>query len=328
MTAYDVALLDLDGVVYLGRQPIPGVADALSAARSAGMHLAFVTNNASRTPDQVAKLLADLGVEADPGEVVTSAQAGARMLAERLPAGAKVLVTGADALRREVTSRGLRVVEDSSDEPDAVVQGFSPDIGWRDLAEACVAIRQGAFYVATNRDETVPSPRGPLPGNGSLVGLVAKVTGVEPTVAGKPHPALHLESVERTGAVTPLIVGDRLDTDIEGANRAGCASLLVFTGVTDAAQLMAAPPHLRPHYIARDVGGLLVNHPAPRRQGDRWECGGWTVAVASGTASLSGAGESLDAIRALANAAWADGIERTTASGDEPARALSEWNLA
>jgi glycerol 3-phosphatase-2 len=140
---YDTALLDLDGVVYLTEEPVPEAAASLAAARAAGMHLEFVTNNASRSPVAVARLLGEVGVQADPGEVVTSAQAAAALLAEKLAPGSPVLVLGTDALSDELSGLGLRPVRLAEDKPVAVVQGYSPDIGWRQLAEAAVALRSG-----------------------------------------------------------------------------------------------------------------------------------------------------------------------------------------
>jgi HAD superfamily hydrolase (TIGR01450 family) len=303
---YDTALLDLDGVVYLQEHPVPEAAAALAAARAAGMRLEFVTNNASRRPDAVVRLLNEVGVQANPAEVVTSAQAAAALLAERLPAGAAVLVVGAPALGEELAEVGLRPVALAQEAPQAVVQGFSPDIGWPQLAEGAVALRAGALWVATNTDATFPSPRGPLPGNGSLVAALATATGRRPDeIVGKPHPRLHQESVRRSGAVRPLVVGDRLDTDIEGAVNGGSDSLLVLTGVTTPAELLAAPPGARPTYVAADLRGLLESHPEPMLTSDATiHCGGWTVDVDAGFPRLGGSGIAIDALRALCAAAW------------------------
>ncbi len=275
---YDVALLDLDGVVYLGPDAVPHAPDALESAREAGMRLAFVTNNAARTPAAVARHLSELGISAEPDEVVTSAQAAAHVLADRLPSGARVLVLGDDGLFEALRERGLEPVLSAEDAPAAVVQGYSPTLGWRQLAEGAVAINRGLPWVATNLDRTVPSARGPLPGNGSMVAALQHATGHDPDIAtGKPDPTMHLESVERTGAKRPLIVGDRLDTDIEGAVRAECASLLVFTGVTTAADLLAAPESRRPTYLGLDLRALLREQPVVERSGERTRCGRWVA---------------------------------------------------
>lgn len=303
---YDVALLDLDGVVYLAEQPVPGAAEALAAARKRGMRLAFVTNNASRTPDQVAALLGRVGVPAEPAEVVTSAQAAAHYLADRLPAGSAVLVLGTTGLIDAVTERGLRPVFSADDQPAAVVQGFFPDITWRNLAEAALAIRHGAYWLATNLDATVPSPRGALPGNGALVAALQHAIGRPPAAAtGKPDPAMHAESVERSGAQSPIVVGDRLDTDIEGATRVGCPSLLVLTGVTDAAMLLAAAPEHRPDYLGRDLSALLQPQPPVTREaGEELRCGSATVRPDGPELELAGVTDELDGLRALTVAAW------------------------
>jgi glycerol-1-phosphatase len=307
VSRYDVALLDLDGVLYRGEEAIPDAPAAVEKAVAGGMRLAFVTNNASRSPQMVAEHLRRLGVSAAPGDVITSAQAAARVLAGRLPPGARVLVVGTESLAREVTSVGLGLAATAQDAPAAVVQGYSPDTGWRLLAEAVVAVRSGALWVATNTDLTLPSERGPLPGNGAFVAVVQLATQAAPLVAGKPEPAMHHEMMQRTGAQRPLIVGDRLDTDIEGATRAGVESLLVLTGVTTPAQLLHAPPPHRPTYLAAGLAGLLATHPAPRPDGDGgWRCGRFAASADHGVLRLTGDGEDdADALRALCACAWA-----------------------
>ena len=333
---YDVALLDLDGVVYIGADEVPGAAAALAAARREGMRLAFVTNNASRPPRTVAAHLSGLGIPATPSEVITSAQAAAHYLAERLPSGSRVLVVGTTGLVEALTERGLVPVSTADDDPAAVVQGYSADTDWRMLAEGAVAIRRGLPWIATNLDATVPSPRGPLPGNGALVAALQHATGVTPTATGKPDPTMHRETVERSGGRHPLVVGDRLDTDIEGANAVGCASLLVLSGVTTAAALLTAAETYRPGYIARDLGGLLVTHPAPVVAEGRVKCGGWTVTARRDRLHLAGSADGsadasrdrgLDALRALCVAAWANAVTSCVADDAAAAAALAELGL-
>ncbi|UOY02657.1 HAD-IIA family hydrolase [Blastococcus sp. PRF04-17] len=337
---YDVALLDLDGVVYVGPHAVPGVPDVLVSASAAGMRLGFVTNNAARTPDQVAAHLAELGVPAEPADVITSSQAAASVVAQLLGPAAKVLAVGGPGVAAALREAGLAVVERAEDDPVAVVQGYGPQVGWVQLSEAVVAVRNGARHVATNTDATVPSPRGPLPGNGAMVGVVSAVTGVRPLVTGKPDPAMHAECVRRTAARRPLVVGDRLDTDIEGARRAGAASLLVFTGVTDPATLLRAAPEQRPDLLAPDAAGLLVPHPAVAADGGAWRCGSWTVRSAEGDDVLllaapgdAHGGDGLDGLRALCVAHWsrhsdAGAAVRVVATDDASARALHRWGLA
>ena len=276
---YDAALLDLDGVVYLGGTPIPGAASALAAASDRGMKLAYVTNNASRTPHAIAAQLVAMGIAATATDIVTSAQAAAHLLADRLPAGSAVLVVGGAGLRLAVRERGLSPVTSAAVGPLAVVQGYSPHIDYGLLAEAALAIDAGALYVLSNADATLPTPRGQQPGNGSLAQVLIHATGRQPVVAGKPEPPLHAESVERVGAKRPLVVGDRLDTDIEGAVRGGADSLLVLTGVTRPADLLLAPAQRRPSYVAADLTGMNVSHPEVTATDGRFSCGGWTAAA-------------------------------------------------
>jgi glycerol-1-phosphatase len=324
---YDAALLDLDGVVYLGGSAIPGAADALADAAKRGMKLAYVTNNASRSPNAIAAQLTGMGVSATAADIVTSAQAAAHVLADQLPAGAPVLVVGGTGLRLAVRDRGLRPVTTAAERPLAVVQGYSPGIGYGLLAEAAIALNAGAFYVASNADATLPTPRGPQPGNGSLVQVLVHATGRQPVIAGKPEPPLHAESVQRVGAKRPLVVGDRLDTDIEGAVRGGSDSLLVLTGVSRPADLLLASPVRRPSYVAPDLSGLNSGHPEITRSGvgldgggfdgGAFSCGGWTAAAtapgADGWLTVSGAGAWIDGLRALCAAAWAAGPPAGTA---------------
>jgi glycerol 3-phosphatase-2 len=255
---YDLIIFDLDGVIYLIDKPIPGAAETVERLHAAGMPIAYVTNNASRRAADVAALLTGMGVPAKPDEVLTSAGASAVMLAARLPAGAPVLVVGADALRAEIQDAGLTPVNTFEDKPAAVVQGYGPDVGWRILAEAALSVRAGALWMVTNTDRTLPSTRGPLPGNGSLIAVLQTALDREPdVVVGKPRPALFTTAAEQAGARRPLVVGDRLDTDIEGAVSAGMDSLLVLSGITDRAQLLAAPAQRRPTFVAADVTALF-----------------------------------------------------------------------
>src|SRR5215472_8036868 len=347
---YDVALLDLDGVVYSGPEPITGAATALAAAREAGMRLAFVTNNASRSPSAIAEQLRRLGVPAASSDVVTSAQAAATLIASRFPPGSPVLVAGAMGLRLALRERGLRPVSVAADRPVAVAQGYAPDMSYGLLAEAGVAVRDGAFYVATNSDSTLPTPRGPQPGNGSLLQVIITATGKQPVVAGKPETPLHAEAIARTGAKRPLVVGDRLDTDIEGAVRGGADSLLVLTGVTTPLDAVLAPVSQRPTYLAADLGGLLGPQPPVGPRGARgdgdggvadplraaanqgrdatastFRCGGWGAQRPAGSAplKLTGHGAWIDGLRALCAVAWSS--QQITAEMADPAmKALGE----
>ncbi|GAA4940575.1 HAD hydrolase-like protein [Streptomyces heliomycini] len=308
--AYDTALLDLDGVVYAGGSAIVHAVESLATARAGGMRLAYVTNNALRTPDTVAAHLTELGIPAEAGDVITSAQAVARLVAEQVPRGARVLVIGGEGLRVALRERGLAPVESADDDPVAVVQGYGgPELPWGRLAEASYAVARGLPWFASNTDLTIPSGRGIAPGNGAAVEVVRIATGAEPQVAGKPLPPMHRETVLRTGAERPLVVGDRLDTDVEGAFNGEVDSLLVLTGVTDGARLLAAPPQHRPTYVDADLRGMLTGQPEVARAGDGFRCGGWTATAGAGELELEGDGGALDGLRALCAAAW-------TAAGD------------
>ncbi|MEO3975474.1 HAD hydrolase-like protein [Streptomyces sp. CAU 1734] len=328
MTAYDTALLDLDGVVYAGGEAIGYAVGSLLAARSAGMRLAYVTNNALRPPDAVAEHISELGVATEAADVINSAQAVARLISEQLPAGSRVLVIGGEGLRVALRERGLEPVESAEDDPAAVVQGYGgPELPWGRFAEACYAIARGVPWFASNTDLTIPGARGIAPGNGAAVEVVRIATGAEPQVAGKPLPPMHRETILRTGAVRPLVVGDRLDTDIEGAFNGGVDSLLVLTGVTDAALLLAAPPEHRPTYVDADLRGMLTGQPEVTEASGGFRCGGWTASARGGELTLDGAGDGspLDGLRALCAAAWThagDGV-----CGLDAGKALSRLGL-
>jgi len=305
---YDCAMLDLDGVVYVGPNAVPGAPEALEQVRATGMTLAFVTNNAARPPEAVAAQLVGLGVAATPSDVVTSAQAAAHLLESEVGTGARVLVVGGEGLLAALHERGLVPVTSANDEPVAVVQGFHPSVDWKMLAEATYAISAGATWVASNLDLTVPTARGIAPGNGSLVAVVQAAVGRGPdAVAGKPYRPLFDETVERVGSERPLMVGDRLDTDIEGARNAEADSLLVMTGVTDTERLCNAAPRQRPDYVARTLDGLSLPHPPVTRVDDHWRCGEWSAVVDRGRLHVDGPGGSDgsgDGLRVAAAASW------------------------
>ena len=305
---YDLALVDLDGVAYKGHEPIVHASDSLTAARGRGMRLVFVTNNASREPGSVADQLTGLGIATEPAEVMTAAQAAAQLLRTRLPEGAKVLVVGGAGLLTAVREAGYQVVTSADDEPDAVAQGFAPEVGWNQLAQAAYAIERGAWHVASNLDLSIPTAHGIAPGNGSLVAAVRAATGVTPDSAGKPAPTMYHMAVERAGAREALVVGDRLDTDLAGARSGGFAGLHVLTGVNSARDDVLAVPGERPHFIGADLRSLLEAHPEPRAAAEGWwTCREASARVVDGALEL-GRGSStddLDVVRAACAAAWA-----------------------
>ena len=301
--AHDLVMFDLDGVVYVGGEAIDGVAERIERVRDAGRHVAFVTNNASRTPDKVAEKLVGVGVEASATDVVTSAQAVARLLAEEHGPGAKVLMLGGEGLRVALLEAGLEPVA----EPEgavAVASGYGPDVRWRDIMRVSVLVRDGLPYVASNADMTIPTPYGLAPGHGVLVRTISGFAGVEPTVAGKPERPLMEETVRRVGGDRPIMVGDRLDTDIEGAHAIDVPSLLVLTGVSWLEDLAAATPELRPTYISPTLEGLFEPHPVPATSEAGVQLGGWTATVEDGRLQVAGEGGDADWWRVAATACW------------------------
>ena len=326
---HDVLLLDLDGTVYLGQVVIPHVPESLAAAATRGARSLFVTNNASRSPADVAASLNGMGVPARPQDVLTSPEAAATMLAASHPAGSPVLVVGAPALADAVRSVGLVPVRAAAEEPVAVVQGHSPDTGWRELAEASIALRAGVDWVACNVDSTLPTDRGLLPGNGAMVAALVTATGREPRVAGKPNRPLLDEGVRRVGGHRPLVVGDRLDTDIEAGVNAAMPTLFVLTGVSTAADLLVAPPARRPTHVAFDLRGLVdVDRAVAMTDTDGWsvESHG-DVLVLTATGDEDSERTQLTALAALAGAAWRSGLSAVRAGDSRARRVLTRLRL-
>jgi len=271
---YDALLFDLDGVLFRGESPIPFAAQAVAGARNV-VNVVFVTNNASRSAAEVVAHLAGVGVEASPAEVLTSAQAAAALLCAELPAESSILIVGGTSLADEISRVGLQPVHFAKDSPVAVVQGFHPDVNWRQLAEGAAAVAAGARWIATNLDMTVPTAAGIAPGNGALASTITIATGVTPESVGKPGPAMVTEAIARTAARKPLMIGDRLDTDIAAANAAGIDSLVVLTGVSGLRDLRDAPAHLRPTFIGRDLRALARPVVVVDHARDYSECNGW-----------------------------------------------------
>ena len=310
---YDVALLDLDGTAWAGDQTIDHAADAVLASRERGMKSAFVTNNAMRTPQQVADKLNAMGFEATPDMVMTSAMDAAANMAEELEEGAKVFMIGGEGLRQALAENGFTVVASADDEPVAVVQGLDKQVDWSTLSEGAFAIQRGAAYYATNLDATLPEERGQALGNGALVRAIRHATGKRPVAAGKPEASIYQRGARRVGGERPLAVGDRLETDIMGAVNARVPAMHVLTGVHGAQDVLRAPRGQRPSFLARDMRGLLEAHPGPKHHRDgTWTCGFSQVAKATRSGALTlddielvdGQAVTIDSYRALAAAAW------------------------
>ncbi|PPB50289.1 haloacid dehalogenase [Arthrobacter pityocampae] len=315
--AYDGVLADLDGVVYAGPHAIPGATAALERLAGEGKSLAYVTNNASRSSEQVAAHLRELGAPARADQVFGSALAGAELLAGLVPDGSSVLVVGSEALAECVREQGLVVVGSAKDEPAAVIQGFSPTLGWKDLAEAAYAVAGGAVWVATNTDLSIPQERGIAPGNGTLVAAVTSATGKSPAVAGKPEAALFLTAARHSGVERALVVGDRLDTDILGGNRAGLATALVLTGVDSGRTALGARAEERPDYLLASLSELYEEYPAVTVDGAAATCNMSTARASESEVVVSGREDDVDSWRAACAAWWA--VHPDTATAAAPA---------
>lgn len=315
---FDCLLLDLDGVIYRGPHEVRGAVEALTIRVSAGQPCVYVTNNASRTAGAVADHLRGFGLELDDSDVVTSPQAAVALLPAFVDPGSAVLVIGGVGIESVLMEQGYRPVRSLSEGPAAVMQGFSPQITWADLAEAAYAVESGLPWIATNPDLTFPTERGLAPGNGSLVAAVANAVARQPdAIAGKPEPPLLQEALRRCGCTSGLMIGDRIDTDIRGGSAVGIPTLLVLTGVHGVADLLAATGPDRPDFVGMDLGVLNEPYPQVRieqtAEGTAASCEGFTCRVDhTGGVHLTGAGRWIDAVRALAGvfeAARAEGVE-------------------
>lgn len=302
----DTLLFDLDGVVYAGAHAIPDAVEAI--IRAGETHrIGYLTNNASRTTEQVAAHLRELGLPATAEQVVSSPQAAVRVLTERLAPGARVLVIGGDGLRDVVACAGFALVTSADDAPAAVVQGFSPTLGWADLAEASFALRgTDVLWVATNMDWTIPVARGIAPGNGTLVSAVHTAAGRMPDlVAGKPERALFDLARDRFESHAALMIGDRLDTDIAGARRAEMRSVHVLTGIDRPKQLLAARPEERPDFVLASLSQLFEPYPQIEQLRSGWSAGDALVKVDGADVRIVRAGsDPLNLLRAACAAIW------------------------
>ncbi|MFM6939143.1 MAG: HAD-IIA family hydrolase [Rhodoluna sp.] len=311
---YDTLLADLDGVIYEGNNAIGGAVSSVNAIQAGGASVGYVTNNSSRKAETIAEQLTGFGLHCAPEDVIGSATTGVELLATMVPKGAKVLVVGGEGLRSKVAESGFIVVDKADDDPAAVIQGFAPDVAWVHLAEASFAIQRGAKWVATNSDWTIPREGGLAPGNGTLVSAVHTAVGQLPVVAGKPEPAIFHTALRHFGSQNALFVGDRLDTDITGANRAGIDSALVMTGVATRKEVLGAKPECRPTYIIGDMTELLAPYAHPSKTKRGFSCGSAEIELLGNRIIVShGDPRSLDALRAAAAVIY---------SADQPIYAL------
>jgi glycerol 3-phosphatase-2 len=305
---YDALLADLDGVVYEGGKPIAHAVESISRLQSEGVRVGYVTNNSSRKPQTIAEQISAYGIDVSAEDVVSSGQTGVELLATLVEPGSKVLVVGGEGLRNYTEQAGFQLVSDSSEHPDAVIQGFSPDLGWKDLAEAAYSIQNGAKWVATNSDWTIPQEGGIAPGNGTLISAVHTAVGQLPLVAGKPEVAIFETAKRRFASASPLFVGDRIDTDILGANRAGIDSVLVLTGISKPKELLACGADSQPTFVIADLRELLVPYVQPKKtkfgfslRGSEVELLGTRVRVTAGDP------RGIDALRCACAVIWSSG---------------------
>jgi HAD superfamily hydrolase (TIGR01450 family) len=305
---YDLLLADLDGVVYEGTVAIDKAVDSINEISAREINVGYVTNNSSRKPETIVEQLAGFGLNCKPEHIISSGQTAVELLQTKISQGAKVLVVGGEGLRARVSSGGFEIVASSDEKPEAVIQGFSPDVSWRDLAEAAYSIQNGAIWVATNNDWTLPQEKGLAPGNGTLVGAVHTAVGQLPIVAGKPEPAIFQTALDVFKSQDALFVGDRLDTDMLGANRAGLASVLVLTGVSSRKDVLAAKVEERPTYIIASMDELLNEYQAPQKTKHGWSCGKASVELLGDKVLVTeGDPQSIEALRAACNVIWNSG---------------------
>ena len=301
LKAHDSLLLDLDGTVWEGGQPLQCVVDVIN---SCGVPAVYVTNNASRSPQAVSEMLREIGLHSDAEHVVTSAQAALVLMGAEIPAASKVLIIGADSFRALARDAGYEVVNSADDKPAAVLQGMDKSVGWEQLSEAAYAINNGAKFYASNLDTSLPTERGFAVGNGALVGAVAAATGVEPISAGKPEPAMFTYAAKKIGSKKPLAVGDRLNTDIAGGNTAAMDTFHVLTGVSGELELIEAPVEHRPTFVGAGFHELSLPTAVakPSAQGDfRARVDGYDIVLQGGNPKST----SIQALRTVLEVAWA-----------------------
>jgi 4-nitrophenyl phosphatase len=257
---YDCVLLDLDGVIYRGDELIPEAERTVRELRSMGIRVAFLTNNSSRTPDQIADKLHDLGLDVSAGEIVSSAVSTADLLGRR--GGGTAFVIGEEGLTTALGDAGLEILDGDAERADWVVVGLDRSADYQRLTRACLLVERGARLVATNPDASFPVPDGLWPGAGALLSLVTQTTGADAEIVGKPRAPLFETALDRAGGGRPLVVGDRIDTDIAGAAALRWDSVLVLSGVSSREDAERAEP--APTYVGKDLS-ILLEDAEPRR---------------------------------------------------------------
>lgn len=251
-------ILDMDGVIWRSDTPIGDLPAIFKRIEERGMKYVFATNNGTKTPDQYVSTLANLGVNVDASQVVTSALGVAHMLAQRFPRGSKAFMIGEDGIRQALEEKGFEILStENAQEAEFFVIGIDRQINFEKMREATLLVRRGVPFYATNPDKTFPTPRGEIPGAGAWISVITTATNIEPIYAGKPFPYLMELSLERLGAKKEetLVVGDRLETDIAAGQAVGCLTALVLSGVSTREQSEAWKPKI--DFIANDLSGLI-----------------------------------------------------------------------
>ena len=300
---FDAVYFDLDGVLYRGLVAVSGAAETVSELVRSGCAVAYVTNNASRTPGEVASHLHELGIPAAASEVITSSQVAVQILCKLTPAGSRVFVVGGAGVEQALLDAGFIASRDPR-ECVAVVQGFGPLVSWDDLAQASYLIQGGAIWIATNLDSTIPTQVGIAPGNGSFVTAVRNAVGREPDgVGGKPDRSMMDETMAVVPAKAPLLVGDRYDTDVAAGIAAGITTMLVLSGVSSPADVWASK--IRAGYLGESVQDLITEYIGPQESTDGYSCGSANaVYLAEESVVRATGGTRLERLRAADSLKW------------------------
>jgi 4-nitrophenyl phosphatase len=253
----DALILDMDGVLWQGDTPLPGMVDLFALLRERKIQFLLVTNNSSLTPESYSQKIARMGVKVLPEEILTSAEATGEYLKKTANPGEKVFVIGEEGLKQAVQKAGLQVVSVEDLQADYVVCGMDRSLTWAKLANATINLRRGARFIGTNSDLTFPTEQGIAHGNGAILAALTAASGKKPVIIGKPFPLLFQQSLRRLAVpkTRVAVLGDRLETDILGARRAGLKSILVLTGVTDRRKARISP--FPPTWIVQDIPSML-----------------------------------------------------------------------
>lgn len=248
-------VIDIDGVLWRGQTPLPGVVEFFDRLHERKIPFILATNNAAASPDKVCQRLQQMGVHSSTEEILTSGQASAEYLRHELSIGSSIYAIGEEPLKTALVQAGFNL-NPNANGVQAVVVGLDRQCTWEQLAEAALAIQAGALFIGTNPDVTFPIERGQVPGNGAMLAALRKATGVEPRIIGKPEPHLYLHAIAllQTEPDRALAVGDRLETDILGGQRAGMMTALILTGVTQRHELVNSP--IQPDVVFEDLPQL------------------------------------------------------------------------